>query len=245
MPPFPWISSRVRWTGFALLLALVVAGVSWWHSAILQWLAMPLICSDSTTHCQYLWIRTEIDFDPTSDLGCNAAAEFYRARPGRRILLVERRHDRLVELGVLPPLATLLGRELAARGVPREAITVVGDAPCGLRWELPVIANWLRARPEAIVELPCDSFCSAGCRARIDAQLDPSDAARLRVRALPHPGHNATNWWQTRLGVAQFMFAWLRRTYAALGGVDGTPTRTWEPDDYETWLHTRIAQGTP
>lgn len=228
----------------ACLLAVLAMGGAWWARApILAGLARPLVADDPVAPGCYLWIHTEDGVFPDATPCYEIAARLAADDRGRRILLIDTQPARLAEFGVLPPFAAAARARLEARGVPVAAIEVLPGARRGLAAELPVLARFLDAHPDAHVQLLAGRFDSAADRRTIDKGLAPAQAARVRVCAIPHPAYDETNWWRSRNGVREFVLAWIKRLYGGEGD-DQQATVEWNPDAYERSL-TAARPGDP
>ncbi len=193
---------------------LAAAGVAVWlgHGWVLRGLAAPLVSQQPADGATLLVLWGD-ERGADGGHGFDAAATFYRQDPSRHVLLIGRRPSRLVELGILSPFATLGRRELAARGVPETAVAAT-EATAADQWdEAQLLAAWLQAHPTATVALWCKPLGSGRVRRILDDVTAPADAVRARVVVPRGTDRDATNWWQTRSGVKDFMLSWLELAF--------------------------------
>lgn len=199
---------KAKWKRRLIVAAVIAAVAVLFHAMLLRGLAGFLIVDEPTGEsdciCSYSW-------------GCGSdgkefydtAAQFQREKPTHRILCIAPAPNRLEQIGATPSSASIGRRELAARGVPQEAITIVR----GQRWNdwanVRALKVWLRDNPNHRVLLFCDQFHSSRIRYVLDAVLDSAEAARVRVRAMQNEKYNDTNWWTSRCGYRAFGGSWL------------------------------------
>ena len=154
-------------------------------------------------------------------------------KPDRRILLVVPPPSRLEETGVLPSFESLSRRELDARGVLGDSLTILRGTQRSDWATAHALGDWLDKHPGAAVTLLCDQFRSAYVRRALDAALEPAAAARVQVRALPGRRCDQTNWWQSRIGFQAFGRGWLILLHGLWYGVNAAEPSTKDADAYE------------
>ena len=130
---------------------------------------------------------------------------------------------------------------MKARGLPPRTVAVIRSDGYDDWATARTLRAWLADRPNASLVLLCDRFQSAHLRYVLDAVLDPSQAARVRIRALPDRRYDETNWWTSRDGMKAFGSAWLRQLNGWYAGGDHLPPPSCSVDDYEN--HVRQALG--
>jgi hypothetical protein len=196
-----------------------------------------LIWEDPPGDCDVVWIR------PRCDGAFDVVAGLYREAPSRRVVLVEPAPIRLVQAGFLPTFEAICRRELEARGIPQNSVAVVGRGARNGWDEARLAAAWFEANPSARVAILCDRFSSGALRSILDAVLPPEHAARIRIVALPSRRYDETDWWQSRTGVRQFMYAAIARAYVSwVGEPDEVPTAQ-SPEDFEQMLEQIVAEA--
>ena len=214
------------------------------HAPLLRCLAGLLIDDEPIGDYQYVGVL-EWYGNPDGDRCCDVAVELCRRRPSCGVLLVESRRGRLVEMGILPSFETFSRRELKARGLPPKVVSVIHSDGCDDWATARALRAWLADRPNASLVLLCGSFRSAHLRYVLDAVLDPSQAARVRIRALPDRRYDETNWWTSRDGIKAFGFAWLRQLHGWCAGGDHPPPPSCSVDDYENHVRQTLGKATP
>jgi hypothetical protein len=124
-------------------------------------------------------------------------------------------------------------RELLARHVPPEAVTVLRGEPCNDWATAGALAAWIGDHPGRCVLLLCDQFHSGQMRRAMDAALEPKAAAAVHVSALPNRVYDDTNWWTRRGGCRTFGEEWLLRLQSRPQGGDAVETWTKSAAEYE------------
>jgi hypothetical protein len=227
-----------------LLAAAVLVAVWIVHVPILRGLAGPLIVDQPTDDFDYVCLLawgSEAEGDRCYD----KAGELYRERPSRHVLLVGQSRNRVEEIGVVPSFEEIARRELGARSVPPQAISLL----CGGRWNdwanARSLASWLREHPGNSVLLLCNQFHSAQVRHALDDVLDPDEVARARIRALPSREYDDTNWWKLRCGYRAFGAGWLMRFQGLFGGGDVPQLPERSAEDYQRDFLRTLPERTP
>ena len=223
---------RSKWQP-ALIVAIAFSWGAWSsHRAVLECLASPLVVDDPTNAIPYVALLAW-NHRPDGN-GCYDAAVELRSRTsGGQILVVEPRRDRLVQMGILPSFEALTRRELAARGIPEYAVSVVQSQGLDDWATAHALQIWLRQRPNASVALLCAAFRSARLRYVLNVVIEPAQAMQVQVYALADPRCHTNNWWTSRRGIKVFAMAWLRLLHAWCIGDSGHPPPCGNADDYE------------
>ncbi len=119
---FHSMTARRKWR--IVVLAVVAAVACLVHAPLLRGLAGLLIVDQPTDDydcvCISSWGRT-----PSGDRCYDVAADLYQRKPSCRILLVAPDVNRLEQTGVVPSFESMSRRELRARHVPQEAVSVL------------------------------------------------------------------------------------------------------------------------
>jgi hypothetical protein len=198
-----------RWK--IVLLALVVLGVC--HPVILRLLTWPLVADDAAAECDCYCIHgAELGaegFEPFDN-----AAQWYREQPGRKILVLLPHETRIVEIGAVPSFEETCRKELGKRGIASAAIQPVPADALDVWDEARGISIWMKAHPESTLRIACGPFGGTRLRYVLGRVLAPAEASRVHVASLADPSYSAQNWWRSRWGVKEFMYAWLELGYA-------------------------------
>jgi hypothetical protein len=236
------MTAKRKWRYVTLAVVIAIACVC--HAPLLRGLAGFLIVDQPTDNYDYICL-SPWGQSPNGDHCYDVAAELFRKKPACRFLLIEPAPNRLEAIGAVPSFASLDWRELHARGVPQEAITILR----GQRWNdwatAHALADWTRDHSGHSIVLLCGQFHSAQMRRALDDVLTPTAAATVHIHALPNRQHDDTNWWTRRSGYRAFAEGWLLRFQGWLAGGDmrQTPART--ADDYERDFLHAFAEDTP
>ena len=223
-------SSLRKWLVIVCLAALVAVGLA--HRSILPVLAAGLIVDERPVgDCTHIVLFG-------GDSRYDVAAELVNEDPNRKVVHLGSRQSRLVEFGVLPPGEGRFQEQLQRRGVPAAAIELRG-AKLDESWAPIVELNrWLDEHPSAVVIVLCDRFRSGRLRFQLDNVLSPDDSLRVSVRPLPDRRYNESNWWRSRRGVKEFLYASLDYATTRYYGREGAAAELpeWDPDEYERLL---------
>jgi hypothetical protein len=164
------------------------------------------------------------------------AAGWRRKHSEGTILLVQPYPNRLVSQGLLPSFVETARDQLTQRGVPEEAIITVPGAARGSWSAAEQLRNWLDDHPEARLDVLAARFRSRYERHVLDQVLDPGQAERVRVHALPNAQFDESDWWRKRAAVKDVVGEHLRLTYAYLAGNGESDQPYWDVDAYEAKL---------
>jgi len=233
----------LKWKWRVVVAAVVVAVACLFHAPLFRGLASPLIVDQTTDDFDVICLLGDVK-GPDGDRCYDVAGDLFPKNPADKILIVAPPPDRVVEAGALPSFETISRRELAARGVPRESITILRSRRLDDWASAEALDGWLRDHPESSVLLLCGQFHSARVRAVLDDALDPARAARVRVRSLPDRRFDQTNWWRSRCGVRELGKSWLVRIQGWLGGsADPPPSKN--ANDYQREIMQAWQEATP
>jgi hypothetical protein len=234
-------SSKRKWRW--LLAAVVLIAVWIVQAPILRGLAGLLIVDQPTEEFDYVCLLAW-GYQAEGDRCYDVAGDLHREKPSRRILLVGQRPSRIEKVGVMQPLAAISRRELGARGVPPEAVSLIRGGQWNDWANARSLAAWLGDHPGKSVLLLCSQFHSAQVRHVLDAVLDVDEAARVRIRALPSRQYDNTNWWTVRGGYREFGARWLMRIQSWLGGGDVPQSPEKSADEYRRDFLQTLPEGT-
>jgi hypothetical protein len=217
-------------------MVLVLSACLWfWHGAILRGMASVLVADQGQQDAKFVLV---VDGDRRYD----AAAALYREDPSRRVVLIEPYPTRLVQVGALPSFEAISRRELHARGVPEEAVTVIPGKARTAWEETRLLRSWLKEHPDAQLLLLCDRFGSSYRRHVLDSTLPAGEAARVRILALPDRRYDETNWWKSRRGAKEWLVGLTTLVYASCRGEGRLCCEQWNPDDYENDLQRAVGR---
>ncbi len=170
-----------------------------------------------------------------ADRGPERAAESYRDGRAGHVLLIEGWPGRVEQLGVLPPHADVLRRNLGDEGVPEEAITVLNGRAKNDWDRARLLREWLAGHPGATVTVLCDRFGSRRLSRVFGATLG-GEVTRLRWWAQAERRFDESDWWRHKEGFLRAYSAGVGLGYVWLVGEDREEWRAWDPDEYEKSL---------
>jgi hypothetical protein len=236
------MTARRKWR--IAVLAVVVAAVWLFHAPLLRGLAGLLIVDQPTDDYDCVCISSW-GYYPNGDRCYDVAAELYRRKPSCRILLVAPAPNRLAQIGATPSFESMSRRELLARHVSQEAVSVVRGEPWNDWATARALAGWMSDHPGHGVLLLCGQFHSGQMRRAMDAVLEADAAASLHVRALPDRNYDDTNWWTRRCGYRAFAGSWMLRLQSRTDGCDAAKPPEKKADDYERDFLHALPENTP
>jgi hypothetical protein len=225
------------------VLAVVVAALCLFHAPLLRGLAGLLIVDQPTDDYDCVCISSW-GYHPNGDRCYDVAAELYRRKPSCRVLIVAPGPSRLEEVGVLPSFAATSRRELLARHVPQEAVSILRGEPWNDWATARALADWINEHPGHCVLVLSAQFHSRQMRRAMDDVLELAAVASVRVRALPNRDYDDTNWWTSRCGYRAFGESWLLRLQTRPGG-DGAKMTEKNADQYERDFLHALPECTP
>jgi hypothetical protein len=164
------------------------------------------------------------------------AAKLYHSGSAPRILFLEGRPRRLERMGIEPSPLSLSERELAARGVPPDVITVIRGQALNDWDRARQLREWLERQPRVNVLMLCDRFGGRRLRYIFQQILGPEFAARVRIRALPDRQFGEDDWWHHRPATVYLFDSYLRLAYDRLCGEDREEWGEWDPEEYSKTL---------
>ena len=236
------MTTKRKWR--LLLAAAILIAVWIVRAPILRGLAGLLIVDQPTDNFDYVCI-VAWGQNGDGDRCYDVAGDLRREKPSRRILLVGQSPSRVERIGVVPSFEAISRGQLGSRGVPQDAISLIRGGSWDDWANARSLAAWLRDHPGSFVLLLCSQFHSALVRHALDAVLDPADAARVFIRALPGRLCDDTNWWTLRCGYREFGGSWLMQFQSWLGGGDVPQSPERSADDYERDFLQSLPERTP
>ncbi len=163
------------------------------------------------------------------------AARLYAQRRVRGVLLFEPVTTRAVRAGALPELTTVVRRELAARGVPVEMITVL-PGPSHDAWDAArSLQAWLRGREDIRLIVLCPRFRGREER-RIMETVLPTDEAVAVSYAAPQGPIDENNWWRSREGIQILFSDYVRLAFVVCNGESPPCVGQWTMEQFERRL---------
>ncbi len=168
----------------------------------------------------------------------DVAAKLIGETPKWKLLHLGGKYSRLVEYHVLPPWEDHFKQQMRERGAPEERIEFRG-ATLQNSWKTVTELNrWLQEQDDAGVVVLCERFNSRCLRYQLDTILSPEHAARVSLLALPDRRYNEQDWWRSRTGLKQFVYAGIDLAATWWFGPEGEAEDVprWTPDEYEKQL---------
>ena len=215
-----------------VVLAVVLAAMCLFHAPMLRGLVRLLIVDQPTDDYDCVCLSTW-GYHADGD-GCyDAAAELYRRKPSCRVLLIATDPNRLEEIGAMPSFESFARRQLLARHVPHEALTVLRGEPWNDWANAAALGAWMNDHPDRRVLVLSEQFHSGQMRRAIDDMLRPEAAAAVHMFALRSRDFDDTNWWTSRCGWRAFGNVWLLHLQCRPDGGDAVKTPRRNADDYE------------
>jgi uncharacterized SAM-binding protein YcdF (DUF218 family) len=219
---------RRRWRGALLALLILSTCLYAFRVPILRGVGSFLVIDEQGPADYVLILNGDGRYDK--------AASLYHSGTARRILLVEKRPKRLERMGFKLSHVALSRRELAARGVPPDVITVLpGQARTD--WDRARrLREWLKTQPIVDVLILCDRFGGRRLRYIFNEILGAEYAGRVRVSSLPERRFGENNWWHNRVATVYVFDSYLRLAYDRLSGEDSEEWREWDAEAFSKRL---------
>jgi hypothetical protein len=213
-------------------LGILFATACFFHPWLLQGLAMLVVADNPKSAAPYLVLYNDSVAGDIYRI-YDAAAKAYREDPRRRILLIEPRAYTLQRCDILPGFVALSRRELSARGVADSAMEEINGAAPDFWHAVRSLKNWLQNHPETEAVFYCFRFESRYRSYVVRQVLVPDLAGRVSFYAIPALDYDETNWWKSRNGVKDCMFAHLLLLYARFHGEPEDYVSSWNPDEFK------------
>jgi hypothetical protein len=220
--------------------AVVLAAV---HPLLLRGMARLLVLHEPAMSTRYVCLLGG-EGGVMGDHAFDWAAEFCRADPDRKVLLIEPYPSRMVEIGVVRSFEAMSRRELQKRGVPPSTVLLIAGRSRD-DWEaMHHLGDWLAAHPGEAA-LACDCYHSRYFRYLLDHSMSPAEAGRAHTLILSNAARRRAFWWRNRAGVKEIMFGWLELLYAWGQGKDRfVPART-STHEYQELVRAKLGGGAP
>jgi hypothetical protein len=226
-----------------LAILLGVISLVWLvHGPLLRGLARPLVADRPQGECDGICLRGT-DFGADGDRCYEEAAARWQQLPSRAILLIEPWPYRVSEMGAAPSFEALSRRQLDVRGVEAGAVRLIPGKARDVWDQARSLGAWLEDHPSCRVEFLCDRFYSRQVRYALDHVLAAEDADRVDVVPLSDRLVDEDNWWRSRKGVKDFMFAWLALAYTVRQGEHRAPPTRWSVAEYEEMLQAKLGEA--
>jgi uncharacterized SAM-binding protein YcdF (DUF218 family) len=206
-PPRRWLR-RLRWP----LLTLLVGAALWlFRAELLEGAARFLDVSEPPRKVDYVMV-----------LGGD-----YNTRPFVAAALVKTGH---ASAALVPTVAAnprpsavglseheILRRVMLVRGVAAESIVLLPGNATSTQEEAGALAEFLQTRPDCSVAVITNAYHTRRAR-MLFARVLGERMQRIHFVAAPTDGYDATNWWRTSTGTAQYLNEFFKLGYYSLGG---------------------------
>jgi len=115
-----------------------------------------------------------------------------------RGVLIPKNAPTPAEVGkVLPGAAEVIRGVLLRRGVPEDAIRVIGSETASSWDDLALLAQFVRAHPDVTVLVITNSFHTRRCQWILNRQLGP-ESGRVKLVAAPVEWYDGRRWYESR-----------------------------------------------
>ena len=205
---------RRRLWRYMLTVLLVLAAFWCGYPALLRMVSRSLTQVDPLQS-----VKTLIVLD--GERGFQFAADQLQQGQAETLLLYDKVHSRVVELGVIPSHLELSRQAAAKTGIPAESLREIPE-PVDRIDDLLKIAVDRQAEGDR-VGLVMTRWRSALIRRNLQKLTQGNESRRPLVFGLDDPEVDPENWWRTRHGVRLVCDQWMRAWAAWLSG-DERPT---------------------
>ena len=125
------------------------------------------------------------------------AALLFRKGVVRGVLIPKNAPTPAERAKVLPEAAEVIRDVLLERGVPEDAIRVIGSETASSWDDLALLAQFMRTHPEVTVLVITNSFHTRRCQWILNRQLGP-EAGRVKLVAAPVEWYDGYRWYESR-----------------------------------------------
>ncbi|WP_437205886.1 ElyC/SanA/YdcF family protein [Planctomicrobium sp. SH664] len=222
------VRAPARWRRWGLWLGLIGLIAALFHAPLCRLLASQLVVSEAA-------VSPSAVVALSGDRCYDVAAEWSRQHPELQLLVVQPRRLRLEQLGLRLDHAQEFRQELRRRGVPDTALGILPGNSDTLWDDVTAIRSWLQTHRDSSVLLLCDAFHTRRLRMMVDQLLE--EPQRVAIHPLPDRRHDVTNWWTSRAGIRDFLYATISLCDTVVRGRPEPLRLTdWSPDAYEAAL---------
>jgi hypothetical protein len=183
-------------TGILLLSLLAIV----FYRPMLRGVGGLLVVNEPGADVEFLCIPPKQGFDVGEDRCYDRAVVYFHQIQAARFLLAPETPDRLVEMGLLPPFETTASQSLRRRGIAASRIQSLAGVKEWPWQEFAPLEQWLSGHPRVVVGLFWDELDSRRARLVLDRDLQPRNARRVRLIAVPQKHFSAANWWTHHSG---------------------------------------------
>jgi hypothetical protein len=221
-------SAPRRWRLLALSAALVlIAFVA--HAPLLRWTYAGLVYEEADRPTDLTVIL--FGDKASSDMACMRM----KTSMTERVLILQGRIPRTVELGLAPELGDVARRELVTQGIDAQRISVCTTHAPTLPAMLRSLEEQLAGETPGSVSLLCPRDRTAWLKQVLDDVLPVPVRKRWHICPVAIYGYHADRWWLDRTGWKRVSSAWLRQWHWTLFG-EPPAAAAWDPDQYAQLL---------
>src|SRR6266568_6580792 len=131
------------------------------------------------------------------------AAKLYHEGLAPKILLLNARRNNTDDLGITTPATELTRQVLLKKGVPEEAVIVIGDGVTSTHDECVAVRTWVETNHAKKIIIPTDPFHTRRVQWFFRKALKGT-GAEIRTEAVTPRDYTATDWWQHEEGLIAF-----------------------------------------
>ncbi len=198
--------------------------------------------------------RFLVDEDPPASPGfvlvlwpgpeVSEAIRLYREEQAEGVLVLTTPPKLSQRLGAVPPDDESAREALVRLGTASEKLQVLPSVG-NTSWDhVRRLGEWLDRHPDGRVTFLCKRFQGRKWRYLLDKLLPAAEAGRVRLRPLPSPEYDETNWWHAKEGQLSFFDGVVAYAHVRLAG-EGEAASPWDPDQYEKTLQPPVRTTLP
>jgi uncharacterized SAM-binding protein YcdF (DUF218 family) len=143
------------------------------------------------------------------------AATLYKKGWARQVLFAPPRPSLAVRNGEVPAEQEIIRRVLVARGVPAQALVLLGGEADSTRDEAAALAQFLESRPDRSVAVVTNAFHTRRARS-IFRKVLGERAAQVFFVAAPVDGFNGHDWWCYEAGLRTYADEYIKWAFYSL-----------------------------
>jgi uncharacterized SAM-binding protein YcdF (DUF218 family) len=187
-----------KWLAKILVLALLFAVAVCFRAPLLRGMAAVWIANEPVAKADAIVVLGGgLETRPFE------AARLYHQGIAPRILLLNTRRNNTDEMGITTPGTELTRQVLLKKGVPEEALVIIGKDVASTHDECVAVRKWVEENHAKTILIPTDPFHTRRVKWFFGKALKGT-GVEIRTEAVTPRDYTATNWWQNEEGLIAF-----------------------------------------
>jgi hypothetical protein len=147
--------------------------------------------------------------------GLAEAENLYRQNPQTRVLLIQKRPGRPMQLGVLPSYESFMLQQLAERGIQATAVDVIAAQASDEDSHAAALADWLEGHPDVRVVAVVPRLSGRSWRRAFHRALSAESVERIRIHAPVDEAGSTAGWWRRKNDIIQVIKQYVSLAYTS------------------------------